>query len=141
MVQCASSWLYVILSAWLKVSKSTRARMPEGQSLYHLKLIPRILMLLIYRPHISQSSHLQKQCQKNGEVDYNSLPLQFSTVTGSAIHLHQALSFCSAILSMLTFVCLVITSRSLCSFRYYVCLKERIDKGEATWPLLSVLFY
>ena len=43
MVQCASSWLYVILSAWLKVSKSTRARMPEGQSLYHLKLIPRIL--------------------------------------------------------------------------------------------------
>ena len=35
---CTSSWLQ-----WLKVSKSPGAGMPEGQGLYLLKLVPRIL--------------------------------------------------------------------------------------------------
>ena len=39
---------YVILVLWLKVSKSPRAGMPEGQSLYLLKVVPRIL----YKPAI-----------------------------------------------------------------------------------------
>ena len=66
---CVSSWfsshhgfmsfrLHVILAPWMKVSKSPRSRILEGQSLYLCKLVPRILMLLIYRPHISQSQHL-----------------------------------------------------------------------------------
>ena len=53
-VRCASSWishprftssqLPVILDPWLKVNKSPRAGMPEGQGLYLFKLVPRILI-------------------------------------------------------------------------------------------------
>ena len=34
-------------------------------------------MLFIYKLHISQSPHLQKQCQKNGGVGYNSPLLHY----------------------------------------------------------------
>ena len=33
-------------------------------------------MLFIYKLHVSQSQHLQTQCQKNGGVGYNSPLLQ-----------------------------------------------------------------
>lgn len=54
--------------------------------------------------------------------------------TGPAIHLCQALSFCSAIFGLLAFVCLKVTSWSLqLQIMYCICLKGRIDKGEAAW--------
>ena len=76
MFYCASSWLQVILAPQLKVSKSPRAGMLEGQSVYLLKLVPRILIQTCC-PSISYTllrvSALQKR-QKNGW-------LQFLTVT------------------------------------------------------------
>ena len=83
MVHCASpwfshpgltwSWLYINLAGWLKVNTSLWAGMPEGQSLYLLKLVPRILIQTCYSStsYMSQSQHLQKQCQKNDGVSYN----------------------------------------------------------------------
>ena len=64
-VQGASFWLtssqlHIILTPWLKVSKSPGAGMLKGQDLYFLQLVLRILVqtLLIYKPRISQSCHL-----------------------------------------------------------------------------------
>ena len=42
-------------------------------------------MLFIYKLHISQSQHLQKQCQKNGVVGYNFPPLQFPSIMKAAL--------------------------------------------------------
>ena len=38
-------------------------------------------MLFIYKLHISQSQHLQKQCPKNGGMGYNLPLLKFPTAT------------------------------------------------------------
>ena len=38
-------------------------------------------MLFIYKLQISQTQPLEKQCQKNDGVGYNSLLLKFPTVT------------------------------------------------------------
>ena len=80
-----SSCLHIILAPGSKVSTSPRARMPKGQSLYVLKLVPRILIqtCCLSTSDISQSEHLQKHCQRMVGWDtishcYNFPPLQCS---------------------------------------------------------------
>ena len=59
--------------------------MHYGSSLYLLKLVPRIIIqaallccLFISKLQITQSQHLQEQCQKNGGVGYNFPPFNFA---------------------------------------------------------------
>lgn len=60
---------------------------------------------------------------------------------GSATHLCQALCLCWATFGLLSFVCLMVTSWSLkLQIMYYICLKERIEKGEAAWLFHLSLF-
>ena len=78
------SWLYLTLAPRLKVSKSPRAGVTEGWSLsFEVSSQDSYTnMLFLWKLHISQSQHLQKQCPENGGVCYNAL-LQLSTVTKS----------------------------------------------------------
>ena len=65
MVQCASAWFYVVLDA----SKSLRAGMPEGQSLYLLMFLGflYIYTLFIYKVHIRVSIYRKKNVKRRVE--------------------------------------------------------------------------
>ena len=77
-----SPWIHVTLAPQLKASESPRTGMPEGQSLYLLKLVPRILIQTCCSctSYLLESA-LTETMSKEWWVGYNFPPLEFSTVT------------------------------------------------------------
>ena len=86
--------VFVILAPLLKVRKSPRAGMTEGQGLYLLELVSRILIqtCCLYTSYIFVRVSISETMSKNGGVGYN-VPLLQNEDRNSTCEISTSLQF------------------------------------------------